>query len=414
MSRRRRIAIVTGTRAEYGLLASTMRAIDAHPRLELQLVVTGIHLLREFGHTARHITRDGWHIDARVKMQRGSDDPLDQAAGLARGVAGIARYLESAQTDIVVVLGDRIEAMAGALAAVTTGRILAHIHGGDVAPGDFDDSLRHAITKLAHIHLPATKQAARRIIRMGEQPDRVHVVGAPGLDRLRELLATPWSDTPLQSWAAAGNYALVVYHAWGRAATTERRAMSVILRAVESRGLRRLILYPNTDRGHRGVLDAISQHERRHTAADVRVARSLPRDEYLQVLIHADVIVGNSSSGVIEAPAAGTTAINIGPPTSGPAGGRVGGHRCRPYAIRDPGRTGDRGVQALPARARHSLRRRPHRSESCQDTRTTAAVAGDIAQSHFLLGLTRGGHLPGHADPASQPIAPITKRHIIR
>ncbi|HPM24916.1 MAG TPA: UDP-N-acetylglucosamine 2-epimerase, partial [Phycisphaerae bacterium] len=123
----RRIAVVTGTRAEYGLLKSTMQAIAADPRLKLQVVVTGMHLLRKFGHTVDEIVRDGWRIDARVAMQSGSDAPLDQATGLARGVAGLARFFRAARTDIVVVLGDRIEALAGALAAVTTGRLVAHI-----------------------------------------------------------------------------------------------------------------------------------------------------------------------------------------------------------------------------------------------------------------------------------------------
>ena len=303
---RRRIAVVTGTRAEYGVLQSTMLAIAADPRLELQVVVTGMHLLRKFGHTVDDIVRDGWPIGARVRMQAGSDSPLDQAEGLARGVAGVARFLEAAKSDIVVVLGDRIEALAGALAAVTTGRVLAHIHGGDVAPGDFDDSLRHAITKLAHIHLPATRDAARRIIRMGEAPDRVHVVGAPGLDRLRELLGS--GRPPCRPCADA----LVIYHAWGRPAAVETRTMNVILQAVESAGLGRMILYPNTDRGHAGVLQAIQRHARCSEPEEVQVCRSLPRDDYLRALIGAKVLIGNSSSGIIEAPLAGTPSINVG------------------------------------------------------------------------------------------------------
>jgi UDP-hydrolysing UDP-N-acetyl-D-glucosamine 2-epimerase len=177
---RKRVAVITGTRAEYGLLKSPIAAIATHPRLELQLVVTGMHLLRKFGHTIDDIRADGWRIAARVPMQSGRDD--------STGVAGIARFIEQAGTDIVVVLGDRIEAMAGALAAVTTGRVLAHIHGGDVALGDFDESLRHAITKLAHVHLTATRQSMRRVVRMGESPEHVHCVGAPGLDRLREII----------------------------------------------------------------------------------------------------------------------------------------------------------------------------------------------------------------------------------
>ena len=137
---KRRIAVVTGTRAEYGLLQSTMEAITARRGMQLQLVVTGMHLLRGFGHTIDIIRRDGWSIDAEVRMQRGSDTPTDQADGLARGIAGIAAYIERASTDVVVVLGDRIEALAGALAAVTTGRLVAHIHGGDRASGGSDDT----------------------------------------------------------------------------------------------------------------------------------------------------------------------------------------------------------------------------------------------------------------------------------
>jgi GDP/UDP-N,N'-diacetylbacillosamine 2-epimerase (hydrolysing) len=331
--RRRRIAVVTGTRAEYGLLTSTLRAITDEPRLTLQLVVTGMHLLRQFGHTVDDISRDGWPIAARVPMQAGSDDSFDQARGLSRGTAGIARFLERAKSDIVVVLGDRIEAMAGALAAVTTGRVLAHVHGGDVAPGDFDDSLRHAITKLAHVHLAATRAAARRIIRLGERPDRVHIVGAPGLDRLRELLDSGERSAkrpPCDSLRPGDRgTALVVHHACGRPAAIEARTMNAILRAVASLGLRRLIVYPNTDRGHRGVIAAIEQHQRQSRPGDVEIARSLPRDDYLRALIDANVLVGNSSSGVIEAPSAGTPSVNIGPRQ---AGREPGGRSVRDVA----------------------------------------------------------------------------------
>ncbi|MCH7883692.1 MAG: UDP-N-acetylglucosamine 2-epimerase (hydrolyzing) [Planctomycetes bacterium] len=303
---RRRVAVITGTRAEYGLLRSTMEAIRKHPRLRLQLVVTGMHELRKFGHTIDEILNDGWHVDARVKMQTGRDDPLDQARGLARGVAGIATYLAQADSDLVLVLGDRIEAMAGALAAVTTGRIVAHIHGGDIAPGDFDDSLRHAITKLAHLHLTATPAARRRVIRMGESPDRVHFVGAPGHDRLIQLLDAP------NRVASGTRRALIVQHPCGRSPTRERRTMSAILRAVERAGFERFIIYPNSDRGHTGIIQAIDTHRRGVRNGAVRLFRSLDRDSFLRLLIEADLIVGNSSSGIIEAPPAGTPSVNVG------------------------------------------------------------------------------------------------------
>lgn len=317
-ARRRRIAVVTGTRAEYGLLRSCMEAIARHPQLTLQLVATGTHLLRKFGSTVNDIIRDGWQVDARVRMQKGDDSPTDQAQGLGRGIAGIAHFLEEARTDIVLVLGDRIEALAGALAAVTTGRLLAHLHGGEIAPGDFDDPVRHALTKLAHLHLTATAQAQRRVLRMGEEARRVQLVGAPGLDDLLRL-AREYGKPPGPSGKA-----LIVQHACGRSAAHEQRVMSALLRAVTEAQLKRVIIFPNSDRGHTGVLKAIAAHQRQCARDEVRVIRSLPRAAYLQELLEAEVLVGNSSSGLLEAPTAGTPAVNIGPRQQGrERGGRA-------------------------------------------------------------------------------------------
>jgi len=307
----RRVAVITGSRAEYGLLRSTMHAVDQHPHLKLQVVVTGMHLLPKFGRTINDIRRDGWMIDARVRMQDGSDDAIDQALGLSRGVADIARYLLEAKTDMVVVLGDRIEAMAGALAAATVGCVLAHIHGGDIAPGDLDDSLRHAITKLAHIHFAATRKSAQRIERMGEAKRRIHLVGAPGLDRLAELV----KECPLST--SNSKHALVIQHPCGRSAAYERKVMLTALRAVAATGLERTILYPNSDRGHQGIIEAIEKHHEQSTDGSVRVVRSLDHDGYLKLLISADVLIGNSSSGIIEAATAGTPVVNIGPRQTG-------------------------------------------------------------------------------------------------
>ncbi len=304
---RRRIAVVTGSRAEYGLWRSTLEAIAKNPALQLQLVVTGTHLLKKFGRTIQEIESDGWPIAARVPMQRGDDGRLDQAEGLARGVAGMARFLDRAKSDIVVVLGDRIEAMAGALAGVTTGRVVAHVHGGDIAPGDFDDNLRHAITKLSHLHLTATKSAGERILRMGEQPERVCWVGAPGLDRLAEL-----RRLKCEVRSEKGKRALIVQHPCGRSAEEERRVMEMILRAVDEAGWSATCVYPNSDRGHSGIVRAITAHRRLARRGSFRVVRSLPRDEYLRLLIEADVLIGNSSSGIIESATAGTPAVNVG------------------------------------------------------------------------------------------------------
>jgi len=206
----------------------------------------------------------------------------------------------------VLVLGDRIEAFAGALAGFATGRLVAHAHGGDVAPGHLDEGLRHSLTKLAHIHLAASRDAARRIIRMGEDSGCVHVVGAPGLDRLFELKR----ETPRAS--ARTGPVLVVQHPCGRSAEQERRVMAGILRSVAATGLNMVVLYPNSDRGHTGIVAAIRAERSRFGPGALRVARSLPRDEYLRLLLSARVLVGNSSSGIVEAGAAGVPVVNIG------------------------------------------------------------------------------------------------------
>jgi UDP-hydrolysing UDP-N-acetyl-D-glucosamine 2-epimerase len=208
-----RVAVVTGSRAEYGLLRTAMRAIDAEPRLVLQTIVTGMHLLPGFGSTWKHVVADGFRVAARVPMQRGDDGPLDQVRGISRGVAGIAAALNRLKSDVVLVLGDRIEALAAALAANATGRRLAHVHGGDVAPGDRDDRYRHAISQLADLHLAASQDARRRLIGRGIRSADIVVVGAPGLDELR-IRTRP--RTP-------GDTALIVQHAYGRAADREAR-----------------------------------------------------------------------------------------------------------------------------------------------------------------------------------------------
>lgn len=304
-TQRRRIAIVTGTRAEYGLLRSTMQALQAHPSVELQVLATGMHLLQKFGNTVRQITADGFRVFARVPMQRGDDRPIDQAEGLGRGVEGIARAYQRGRAHIAVVLGDRIEAMAGALAAAATGVKLAHIHGGDVAPGDFDGRFRDAITQLADYHFTASARATRRVLRLRADAKRIWNVGAPGLDRIAELLREHHPKKP-------SGCALVAQHAYGRSAAVEERVMTHLLEAVRAAGLRRVIIHPNSDRGHRGILAAINRHVRQCEQADVELHRSLPRDQFLRLLIDADLLVGNSSCAFIEAPFAGTVAIDVG------------------------------------------------------------------------------------------------------
>jgi len=294
----------------------------ARPGLQSSLIVTGMHLLPKFGRTVDHIRAAGWRVDAAVPMQSGKDDPASEPLALAKGIAGIARALDRVHAEIVLVLGDRVEAFAGACAAVTGRRILAHIHGGDRGTGDVDDVLRNAITRLAHVHLVASQDAADRLRRMGEQPFRIHRIGAPGLDDIRQFrragqVSTRRSrsraDGPSSSVAAAPipdqPYAVIIQHPSGRSSLRESATMARILAAVEANGLAGVILYPNSDPGHDGIIRAI---RRWATRPGWQVFRSLPRPEYLRLASGAALMLGNSSGGIIESASLGVNAVNVG------------------------------------------------------------------------------------------------------
>lgn len=373
--RRRRICVVTGTRAEYGPLRTVLRAIDRHPKLELQLIVTGMHLLRKFGHTIDRIRADGWRIDAQVRMQTGRDDAYGEAEATGRGVQGMARALRRLGSDVVLVVGDRLEAFAGAAAGLCARRFVAQIHGGDRALGDLDDSLRHAITKLSHIHLVATPDAARRVRRLGEDPSRIFCVGAPGLDEMRTIRkpSAAWLRETL-GWDRVGDYALIVQHPWGRTAEAERRDMLATLAAVAAAGLAGVILYPNSDPGHSGIIEAI--HERvsgvgHRVSGPARwfVAPSLDRDTYVRVLRGARILVGNSSSGIIESATAGVPAVNVGPRQAG----RL---KCGPSVIDCPP-----GKDAVLRAIRRALRARVRSDNSIYgDGHAGRRIAAVLAQ----------------------------------
>jgi len=313
----RRIAVVTGTRAEYGLWQPVLRAIVAHPRLDLQLIVTGTHLVRRFGYTVRQIEADGWPIAARVPLQGARDDPVSQSRGLGRAITGLTDAFRRLRTNVVLVLGDRIEAFAAAAAATASQLILAHVHGGDVAPGVCDDAYRHAITKLAHLHFAATSAARRRLLRLGEQPFRVYRTGSPALD---DLQRTVCRDTDLLSRYAGFDvrqpFILVAQHPAGGSARQEQRWMEQTLRACRRPGRHVLIIHPNSDPGFSGIVRAARLFCRRRPAS-YRMLTSVPRPVYLGLLERAQLLVGNSSSGLIEAATLNTDVLNVGPRQAG-------------------------------------------------------------------------------------------------
>lgn len=311
MTPRRKIAVVTGTRAEYGLLHPIMTAIKKDKNMELCIIATGMHLSYEFGHTVDYIESDGFKIDAKVDTLLSDDTQVSMAKSLGVGIIGIAQALETIDPDIVLVYGDRGEPFAAAVSAAHLMIPVAHVHGGDAARGsNIDDSIRYAITKFAHIHFTATKKHAERVIRLGEEPWRVHVVGSPALDTILHAKIPSSRDVAkIFSLDKEKQVILVIQHPTSISVQEAAREMRQTMEALRELELQSVVIYPNADAGGRAMIKVIKEYEKHPF---IKAFKSVPRKEYLGLMRIASVMVGNSSSGIIEAPSLKLPVINIG------------------------------------------------------------------------------------------------------
>ena len=309
----RRICIVTGTRAEYGLLYWLMREIAESDDVTLQVVATAMHLEPAFGHTVDQIRKDGFKVDAEVPMGLSEDEPVAIARATGRGVTGLADALAKLAPDIVVLLGDRSETLAAATAATVLRIPIAHIHGGEISEGAIDDAMRHAITKLSHVHFCAADEFRRRVIQMGEAPEQVHAFGAPGLDHLsRQSLPDRAAVAERIGLSLDRPLFLVTYHPATLGEADPVTGLEELLAAFD-RFADAAILFTkaNADAGGRAINARLEGYVADKTGRAVLMS-SLGSDFYLAALKEAAVVVGNSSSGIIEAPAAGTPTVNVG------------------------------------------------------------------------------------------------------
>ena len=309
----RKICIVTGSRAEYGLLYWLMKEVASDPDLQLQIIATGMHLSPEFGLTYKQIEADGFAIDAKVEMLLSSDSPVGIAKSMGLGVIGFADALDRLKPDMLVVLGDRFEILAAAQAAMVSRIPIAHIHGGETTEGAFDESIRHAITKMAQWHFVAAEAYRKRVIQLGETSDRVFNFGAPGLDHLQHL---NWMDRIALEKALAilldSPTLLITYHPATLGQREPVAAMNELLAALDEFPDATVIFtYPNADTGARALIERIDQWvaTNKHRA---KAFVSLGQHRYLSLMREADVIIGNSSSGLTEAPALKKATVNIG------------------------------------------------------------------------------------------------------
>jgi len=305
----RRICYVSGTRADFGLMQSTLRAIAAEPGLTLDVVVTGMHLSPRFGTTVDEIVASGLHVAARIPVAIEESTGAAMARNLAATLDGCVDAFERLRPDVVLLLGDRGEMLAGALAAIHLNIPIAHIHGGERS-GTVDEPVRHAISKLAHFHFVSSEDARARLVRMGERAEHVFVSGAPGLDGLVELAAFGRDELCAGAgFDPAAPLGLMVYHPVLQEAAEAEDQARALVEACLSRQLQLMAVMPNSDAGNAGVrrvLDACADHPR------VRVRTHLPRREFVSWMAACDLMVGNSSSGIIEAASFGTPVVNVG------------------------------------------------------------------------------------------------------
>ncbi len=308
----RKICVVTGTRAEYGLLRWVMEGIRQTSGLELQVIATGMHLSPEFGLTYREIENDGFHIDRKVEMLLSSDTPSGLAKSMGLGLIGFGDVLQQLQPDLVLVLGDRFEILSVVAAAMVARIPVAHLYGGEATEGAFDESIRHSITKMSHLHFVAAEEYRKRVIQLGEQPDRVFTVGALGIDNIKKLTLLDRSSLEASlGFDLASRNLLITFHPVTLEKGTSAQQMSELLAALEKLEDTQLIFtMPNADSDSRVLFDMIEEYVASHTNA--HAFTSLGQLRYLSCLRHVDGVVGNSSSGLIEAPSFGKGTINIG------------------------------------------------------------------------------------------------------
>jgi len=313
-----KICVVTATRAEFGLLEELMALIHSSPELTLQTVVTGSHLLEEFGHTLDDIVDAGFTIDAMVPEISKAESYTDVAHQVGQGIQGFARTLEELKPDAIVILGDRYEMLAAATAAFFLKIPIVHVHGGEVTEGAFDDGIRHAITKFSRVHCVAAPEYKRRVVQLGESPETVHVVGGLGVDQIDRTTLLGRDDIETQLELSLSNPSfLVTYHPETEGHRTVAEDLGEVVSALESFPEATVVFtMPNADPGHHIVAAMLQDSVHRHHGR-WHLFTALGRVRYLSLAQHVDVVVGNSSSGLLEMPSLKKPTVNIGNRQSG-------------------------------------------------------------------------------------------------
>ena len=308
----RKICIITGTRAEYGLLRWVMQCIKDDPELTLQIIATGMHLSPEFGLTYRDIEQGGFQIDRKVEMLTSSDTPVGIAKSMGLGLIGFADALNELKPDLIVVLGDRFEIFSAVSAALVARIPVAHLHGGELTEGAFDDAIRHSITKMSHLHFVAAEEYRQRVIQLGEQPDRIFLVGGLGIDNIKRLKLLDQEELEASlDFKLGSKNLLITFHPVTLETATASDQMAQLLAALaELEDTQLIFTMPNADTDGRVLIKMVEEFVAQH--ANARAYTSLGQLRYLSCISHVDGVVGNSSSGLAEVPSFKKGTINIG------------------------------------------------------------------------------------------------------
>lgn len=309
----RKICVVTGSRAEYGLLSGLMRAIQADIELQLQVIATNMHLSPEFGLTYKDIERDGFRIDKKVQMLLSSDTANATTKSVGLATIGFADAYEDLQPDLIVVLGDRFEILAAVSAALFYKIPVAHLHGGEITEGAYDDCIRHAITKMSHLHFTSTEAYRQRVIQLGEQPERVFYVGAIGVENTKRILLLAKKELEDSIHFSLGDKSmLVTYHPVTLENHTAASQCQNLLDALdEFPDYKVIFTLPNSDTDGRILIRMIQDYVSVHPDRCMSIP-SLGLKRYLSALRYVDAVVGNSSSGIIEVPSFRIPTLDIG------------------------------------------------------------------------------------------------------
>jgi GDP/UDP-N,N'-diacetylbacillosamine 2-epimerase (hydrolysing) len=308
----RKICIITGTRAEYGLLRWVMQGIKDDAELTLQIIATGMHLSPEFGLTYKAIEQDGFKIDRKVEMLTSSDTAVGIAKSMGLGLIGFADALHELQPDLIVVLGDRFEIFSAVSAALVARIPVAHIHGGEATEGLIDEAIRHSITKMSQLHFVAAEAYRQRVIQLGEQPDRVFLVGGLGIDNIKrlQLLDRATLETSLDFKLGVKNLLITFHPVTLETATAANQMQELLAALAQLKDTQLIFTLPNADTDGRTLFEMVQNFVNQHTNA--RAYTSLGQLRYLSCIAQVDGVLGNSSSGLAEVPSFKKGTINIG------------------------------------------------------------------------------------------------------